>query len=705
MEESNTDRKDKALQRSTHKNISSHIQNITKELSEIVSSEAKEKLLSAESMFESRKIKTGKVHIDDSFRNVIESIKSLIEEAEELLKLPSDKVLSDSKDIFDKHNKKTKEVRSALKIYKDALFTYEKNPFTRSCQGTCKTHSGILCSNQKKEVISACSDAVKGLEDTFVKSDANLKVFGNDLKTYMDEIVSEIKNYKLVKTLNNHLGRIEVDENNSFIEILEEETKIPYIEQRVAYLRENSIAIQSFKKYISSLNDEIGSFINDRNKNEKGGFTILWNGSKILKRLQELEGKYTVYYDSLKNCNNFFGSILTHFKVDLDKLSETLLQENDTICALFTESERYINSLKHKKNLSYNIIRKIFREILLANNLILRNKLEFINELPNEADINIIIQTDVYKLLVLKHLLDNPRYLESTESHHGSSLGRARFADYIPERSTDFPLLRKTKSMSYISEEIDNSEILKTMKFHGIVDGITDSKVSKKDYFLILFCIISLGLMAFLGITKRVGTSETIVGITRKVAYTISILGPILHGIWILTNENYSGGIVEVVSKNWNVIGSMFPMLLGLKKDSLRKISEEKASIESYGVMVAMSVIMICSQTFLKGDKKIHGRQMSVFVIGNVLMGIVYVNSLLALSTGSGHNLVPFGYIIFGLILCFMVIIEGGDRMRNSKSEGMEWMVIFQWIMSWMFVIFGFQNFELPYFHYARNTI
>ncbi|AFN83423.1 hypothetical protein EROM_071720 [Encephalitozoon romaleae SJ-2008] len=420
--------------------------------------------------------------------------------------------------------------------------------------------------------------------------------------------------------------------------------------------------------------------------------------SKVIKSIRNLMKEAKELLESIRNgeFSLYRKDIFNKYNKEIKKVKNALETYKDNICS-YRDSKHYCQG-KTKVGVSCVDQRKQIASTCLSVAVDLENT--FVKPDP-DTDIS-TTQTDVYEFLVQKYLLSNPK---STESQHNSSLSKTEPTYCISEGSIESPPLKRKKSASCISEKIGNPGILKVTESPGIVNGATNFKVFKKDYFLLLFCIISLGLMAFLGITKKVEASEKILGIAKKVAYTISILGPILHGRWILTNEDYNRGIVEVLSKNWNVIGSMFPMLLVLKKDSLRKTFEGKASVESYGAMVGMSVIMMCSQTFSKRDRKIHGRQMNVFVIGNILMGMAYVNNFIALSARSGHNLVLFGHIIFGLILCFMIIIEGGDRMEDTKSKGMEWTVIFQWIMSWIFVIFGFQNLESCYFHYTKNTI
>ncbi|KAG5859268.1 DUF1686 domain-containing protein [Encephalitozoon hellem] len=223
--------------------------------------------------------------------------------------------------------------------------------------------------------------------------------------------------------------------------------------------------------------------------------------------------------------------------------------------------------------------------------------------------------------------------------------------------------------------------------------------------FLMMYCIICLGLIAFLGIAKGTEKFKTIIESTKKVACIISILAPIVYGIWILTYENYNGGITEVLGRNWSVIGSMFPMLLGLRENRIREISKGNDNIESCAVMVAMSVIIICGQTFGKMDKKMHGRQIVVFVIGNVLMGLAYITNHFMLSVENRNNFISLGYIMFALMLCFIVIIGKGGKIENQKNQGIEWLDLFQWVMSFMFVILGIQNIESCPFYYAQSTL
>ncbi|WEL39127.1 DUF1686 domain-containing protein [Encephalitozoon hellem] len=267
----------------------------------------------------------------------------------------------------------------------------------------------------------------------------------------------------------------------------------------------------------------------------------------------------------------------------------------------------------------------------------------------------------------------------------------------------------KRNSTENISEDVKQDKQLKSSFLHwsSLMEFFAKKNTNSPflNSFLMTYCIICLGLIAFLGIAKGAEKFETIIESTKKVACIISILAPIIYGIWILTYENYNGGITPVLGRNWGVIGSMFPMLLGLRENRIKEISKGKDNIESCAVMVAMSVIIICGQTFGKMNKKMHGRQIVVFVIGNILMGLAYITNHFMLSVENRNNFISLGYIMFALMLCFIVIIGKGGKMENQKNQGIEWLDLSQWVMSFIFVILGIQNIESYSFYYAQSTL
>ncbi|KMV65902.1 hypothetical protein M970_071780 [Encephalitozoon cuniculi EcunIII-L] len=285
--------------------------------------------------------------------------------------------------------------------------------------------------------------------------------------------------------------------------------------------------------------------------------------------------------------------------------------------------------------------------------------------------------------------LGDMRVLDSSSSRPGLPLSGAASYPYLVKKEGYHPLKKTVTAPSIFLPDTPVRESL------------------GKDYFLVLYCLMSLGLITLQIAVREVNGSKKMMEIMGKISYVVSIFGPIIHGIWILANENYDKGVEEVIGRNWNVIGSMFPMLFGLKDikhikngELWTSNGEAVTAIGGHGIITAMGIVMVYAQSLGKKDWRVSRRQIAVFTLGNILMGSAYIVKYAMPSVEDRNHLVRVGYVTFALILCLVVIVEGGKKV---ESERMGWILKSQWIIGSGFVVLGLQNLEPHCFRYVKG--
>lgn len=121
------------------------------------------------------------------------------------------------------------------------------------------------------------------------------------------------------------------------------------------------------------------------------------------------------------------------------------------------------------------------------------------------------------------------------------------------EDDTDpfFPSLERHDSPSLIPEPIE-------------VDFIATNPFNR-NFFFILYCLTTLGLLLFSCIIKGSMQPNKKMEIGVDVLlFLVSVAGPIMYGIWVLINECHGNKIENVMKNNWNIIGSMIPIIIGI---------------------------------------------------------------------------------------------------------------------------------------------
>ncbi|ADM11937.1 uncharacterized protein Eint_071780 [Encephalitozoon intestinalis ATCC 50506] len=441
-----------------------------------------------------------------------------------------------------------------------------------------------------------------------------------------------------------------------------------------SYLKWKKDQVQLYDDILKENQEKIEVFLNNyreylRHKKEKRTSSVVREAFGVVESFQDVNSSYNRFLSLLKDHWKFWKDIFRHLRNNDDGNWLSEVTGNEERISPTSDIETFLDTPVSQDLLfDPQKLEELFSgeesQVLEP----IQSAIEFLNQIQHyDKDTTeireyaqSIIRTDIYRVFVLKYLLrESP----------------------VPEFS-----LESSQQDALVSEILES------------------------DYFLFFCLLVCSGLIALQSIFRKTSTSKETMNALGKISYAVSILGPILHGMWILSNENYSEGIIKVISSNWNVIASMAPMFLVLRdikyiKNGELMTSEGATAIGGHGVIVAMSMIMMCAQTLGKKHEGEYSRQTMVFMAGNIIMTTMYGAKLFGPWTKSRNHFIILGYIVFALILFLMVMMSEKKKIKNRTNDKTEWMGVLQWIIICTFLILGLQKPEFHCLQYAKNEI
>ncbi|AFN83617.1 hypothetical protein EROM_082030 [Encephalitozoon romaleae SJ-2008] len=178
-----------------------------------------------------------------------------------------------------------------------------------------------------------------------------------------------------------------------------------------------------------------------------------------------------------------------------------------------------------------------------------------------------------------------------------------------------------------------------------------------RNFFFILYCLTTLGLLFFSCIVKgSVQSNKKMEMGIDVLLFLVSVAGPIMYGMWILMNEYNDNGIENVIKNNWNIVGSMIPIIIGILNGKVTR---------RYRIMMAgLGIIMIYVQKIVQ--EKIHKGQLLTLIIGNAVMISVYLIKLVNEGFEDEYEIVIC--IVPIVIAIGLIVID----MLEEKKEGSE---------------------------------
>ncbi|UTX46155.1 DUF1686 domain-containing protein [Encephalitozoon intestinalis] len=193
---------------------------------------------------------------------------------------------------------------------------------------------------------------------------------------------------------------------------------------------------------------------------------------------------------------------------------------------------------------------------------------------------------------------------------------------------------------------------------------------SRRDFIFMLYCFMSLGLIAGNLVTKSFRKpNKRAEAIIRGSLFFGPSVGLIAHGVWMLIR--HKKGTRDMFQKNLNVVGSMIPIVVGLMIGN---------GTEKEGMMMAgLGIMMIYVQRIAK--EKAHKGQIMVLAVGNIAMILIY---LVMLAIGSFKEEVRIMCVIVIMVAIGLIVIDfvgekakGGEVHEKTRNIvcAMSWMV------------------------------
>ncbi|CAD25711.1 hypothetical protein [Encephalitozoon cuniculi GB-M1] len=601
-----------------------------------------------------------RIEIDNALSALIKSLSSIdkkLEEAKECLcSWPAKKIIKACSSLEETVKESEKHYESLVK----ELSKYQNTPHI-PCGGVCGSN-GAECRKPKKERVDNALEFISPYyRATISGKDFKIcKINPDDLEGYVEEIKGKIENEKrrlnvcenLRKAICNITGDVDFMDSHSGGKVSSETT---YFNTK------------EYRELLDSFSNRIGEFLGNyqkyHEKKRKGVLNIFHSGYSLLQDLKQIE-------EIQNDLSKFWRSILTSRGYPPQKPSQLKYSRSlGDMRVLDSSSSRPGLPLSGAASYPYLVKKEGYH--------------------PLEETVAASNRTFSLSGLKYSRSLGDMRVLDSSSSRPGLPLSGAASYPSLVKKEGYHPLKKTVTAPSIFLPDTPVREFL------------------GKDYFLVLYCLMSLGLITLQIAVREVNGSKKMMEIMGKISYVVSIFGPIIHGIWILANENYDKGVEEVIGRNWNVIGSMFPMLFGLKDikhikngELWTSNGEAVTAIGGHGIITAMGIVMVYAQSLGKKDWRVSRRQIAVFTLGNILMGSAYIVKYAMPSVEDRNHLVRVGYVTFALILCLVVIVEGGKKV---ESERMGWILKSQWIIGSGFVVLGLQNLEPHCFRYVKG--
>ncbi|CAD26507.1 hypothetical protein [Encephalitozoon cuniculi GB-M1] len=246
--------------------------------------------------------------------------------------------------------------------------------------------------------------------------------------------------------------------------------------------------------------------------------------------------------------------------------------------------------------------------------------------------------------------------------------------------------LKKSKSMSDISSDdaiLNSRDLVKENrfkqkkqpdlpKFPSTGSISINLGYSGKGHFFVFYCLISLGLSLLdYAIGRFEQSNGTLEVVVNGLLCIVSVSGPIIHGIQILMKESRNKKMAQVVKENWNVVGTMLPIVTGL-------LSTEIPGKD--GVMMAgIGIVMMYVQNAVQ--EKMYKSQMIVFIIGNIMMTSTYLVKCFSPLSKDRYSLINAIPVMVAIGLIVVDIVEKKAKKREVSNDvknivcGISWMV------------------------------
>lgn len=342
-------------------------------------------------------------------------------------------------------------------------------------------------------------------------------------------------------------------------------------------------------------------------------------------------------YKALLKMNNEIGSKIRECSDDLDALA---LLTNDRFSL---ESLRFQDLSREYNIISYNQDR-IRKELTLALNDLVISGMDVSRTFKDNG----FLSGGLYKLEMYLKCIEN-------ESHRLNQLNSAIYD---------------------ASHKSANIELLDDVSRKGCYCA----------YLLIIMMVIS-------NIPK---ISEDLIAITRCMSYAISILGPIVYGIWIIWNSyrtDRDSGLKGAIGRNLGVLICMFPMtaaIVDTEKDGMSRIDSGWMNGRYNEIVGSMGIMMIHLQILMSENRRTSYVELGLVAIGGIILGFSRYFKEVITCLPDRYDVIWIGYIMIGLGCVLWCRYRGAERcgLVGKKYPKLIWGEVIVSVASGMVIVF-----------------
>ncbi|AFN82623.1 hypothetical protein EROM_030040 [Encephalitozoon romaleae SJ-2008] len=209
-------------------------------------------------------------------------------------------------------------------------------------------------------------------------------------------------------------------------------------------------------------------------------------------------------------------------------------------------------------------------------------------------------------------------------------------------------------------------------------------------------CYCAYLLIIAMVISNMLKTSEKLIAITRYISFVISILGPIIYGVWIIWNSyrlDRDNGLKGAIGRNLGVLVCMFPVMTGvvdIGKGGRIRIDSRWMDGRNNEIAGAMCIMMMHLQILMNENRKTSYIELGVVAIGDIILAFSRYFKEFIVCLPDKYDFTWIGYIMVGLGCALWWKCRGTERcgVINKKDPKLIWGEVIVSMMSGMVILF-----------------